>query len=174
MNFFSEPLHFLNGSQYDLNFYMKSIMECEKMEEPLQLVSTRVRTLSLLSHIYFLQTNNTVKPVILDERIRKVLKYLDDNLRNEISLNVISEKFSITKNHLNMLFRETVGTTIMKYISIKRLGLARQEITSGASIKEAAYHSGFNDYSSFFRAYKSFYGMAPSKLSPDGIDFLDP
>jgi AraC-like DNA-binding protein len=45
---------------------------------------------------------------------------------------------------------------------VKRLILARQGIRKGSGIEEASFKAGFNDYSCFFRAYKSFFGIKPS------------
>jgi AraC-like DNA-binding protein len=33
---------------------------------------------------------------------------------------------------------------------------------AGCPAEEAAYKSGFNDYSNFYRAYKAFFGITPS------------
>jgi AraC-like DNA-binding protein len=60
----------------------------------------------------------------------------------------------------------------MKYVTAKRLGLAQQEILSGTPFGEAAYNAGFNDYTTFFRAYKSFYGSPPSEAMACGMDSL--
>jgi AraC-like DNA-binding protein len=91
-----------------------------------------------------------------------VLKYLEEHLRNELTLEGIAARFSVSKNYLNLLFRQTAGTTVNHYIRIKRLGLARQDILKGSNAQEAAYNAGFNDYSNFYRAYKTFYGSIPS------------
>jgi AraC-like DNA-binding protein len=61
-----------------------------------------------------------------------------------------------------VLFRQETGTTINQYIKVKRLALARQEMRNGCGAEEAAYKAGFNDYSNFYRAYKSVYGIMPS------------
>ena len=170
LNLFTEPLHFLNGSQYDLNFYIKAITECTLMGGSLQKIAIKSRIIAFLSQIHYLWSTKAVKPVVLDERIRKVIAYLGDNLQKEISLNDLSDRFSITKNHLNFLFHKMVGTTIMKYITVKRLGFARQQILRGTRLSEAAYLAEFNEYSSFFRAYKAFYGSAPSELIACGVN----
>jgi AraC-like DNA-binding protein len=164
LSLFSEPLHFLGGSRFSLDFFVKAIIECDSMEVPLQKIASKGRMVGLLSQIYHLRSSNAVKPVILDERIRRIIAYLEDHLREDISRDDISKRFAITKNHLNFIFHNTIGTPVMKYITIKRLGLARQEILNGVQIGEAAYRAGFNDYTTFFRSYKSFYGSAPSKL----------
>ena len=169
LNLFTAPLHFLDITQYKLNFYIQSIVECEKMEEPLQKLAIKIRTLALLSQLSYLHRNNTVKPIVLDARIRKVLVYINDHLIDPLTMVDLSNKFLITKSHLHYLFRKMVGMPIMKYINIKRLGLARQEILDGTMVGEAAYRAGFNEYSTFFRAYKSFYGSAPSELLASGF-----
>ncbi|MBP3913408.1 MAG: AraC family transcriptional regulator [Lachnospiraceae bacterium] len=58
--------------------------------------------------------------------------------------------------------RKASGTSVWKYISIKRLLAAHARILRGDSVSEAAYACGFGDYSSFFRMYKKHFGRAPS------------
>ena len=164
LGLFSEPLHFMGGLQHDLKFYVKSISDCNFIELPLQKLTAKIRTMALLTQINYLQTTKTAKPVVLDERIRKILIYLEEHIKENISMDKLADRFHITKNHLHFIFRKMVGTPVMKYITIKRLGLAQQEILNGIPIGEAAYHAGFNDYTSFFRAYKTFYGSPPSRL----------
>jgi AraC-like DNA-binding protein len=169
-NLFSEPLHFLDVSQYDLNFYIKAVSECKLMEKSLQKIAVRFRLKALLSQIHFLSSTKTVKPVVLDERIVKVIIFIEKNFQEDISLDDLSDKFCITKNHLNLLFKNNVGMPIKKYIIAKRLGFARHEILNGVHPTQVAYHAGFHDYPTFFRAYKLFYGLSPSEQLADGIN----
>jgi len=159
---FTEPLHFLDVSRYDLNFYIRSLTECELMEKPLQKITVKIRLKALLSQIHYLSSTKAVKPVVLDERIVQVLTYLEKNYQNDISLDNLADRFCITKNHLNFLFHNAVGMPIKKYIIAKRLGVARREILDGKRPTEVAYHAGFHDYATFYRAYKSFFGLSPS------------
>ena len=53
-----------------------------------------------------------------------------------------------------------------------RLVRARQEIQQGAAVEETAYRVGFNDYSNFYRAYRAFFGAAPSSRIDDEGDGL--
>lgn len=172
MDMFTEPLHFVNGSRYNLNFFFHAIIECEKMEAPLQIIASKNRMASLLSQIHLLRIAHAVKPLVPDERIQMIINYVSENLKEDISLDELSAKFAVTKNHLNALFHKAVGTPIMKYISAKRLEFARQEILGGARLGEAAYKVGFNDYTTFYRAYKSFYGCPPSELLVSQIEPL--
>jgi AraC-like DNA-binding protein len=140
------------------------------MEPSLQKLVSRIRTVALLTQIHYLHSTKAVKPVILDERIRKMLVYIEQHLKDDITMDDLSGKFFITKNHLHSVFHKTVGTPVMKYITTKRLGLVRQEMLNGIKAGEAAYRAGFNDYTTFYRAYKSFYGSAPSKLLASDVN----
>ena len=98
--------------------------------------------------------------------IRLVIEYINNNLTEDWTLDTLSDKFYISKSYLNNLFKETTGTTIWNYVIIKRLTIARSQIQSGISIKEAFTNSGFSDYSSFYRRYLSRFGVSPSYDKP--------
>jgi len=169
-NLFTEPLHFLNVSRYDLNFYIRAVTECESMAKPLQKIAIKIRLKALLSQIQYLSSTKASKPVVLDERITKVLTYLEENFNKDISLDDLADRFFITKNHLNFLFSKMIGMPIKKYIIAKRLGFARQKILDGEHPTQVAYHAGFHDYATFYRAYKLFYNISPSEQLADGIN----
>ncbi|MDR2177788.1 MAG: AraC family transcriptional regulator [Treponema sp.] len=170
--FRSGPRFFPNTSSKDICFFIRAILECGDMEEPLRKTALKSRLVSLLSEIPFLEENRTLVPVSADQRVFGVLEYLDKHLREKLPLEDLARRFNISKNYLNILFRKATGTTVNHYIRIKRLGFARQEIQRGTHAEEAAYNAGFKDYSNFFKAYKSFYGSAPSVQRPGGCQHL--
>jgi AraC-like DNA-binding protein len=153
---------FPNTSSRNIIFYITALLECKDMEQSLQKIALKSRLVSLLSEITRLHSTQAIEPASNDKRIMGVLKYLGEHLREELSLENIARRFNISKNYLNLLFRQATGTTVNHYIRAKRLGLARQEILNGSDAQEAAYKVGFNDYSNFYRAYKAFYGSMPS------------
>jgi AraC-like DNA-binding protein len=155
---------FPNTSSRNINFYITALLECKNMEQPLQKIALKNRLISLLSEITLLHSKYLKEPAPHDKRILKVLKYLGEHLREELTLEDVAQRVSISKNYLNNLFRQTTGTTVSHYIRTKRLALARQKILKGSDAREAAYSTGFNDYSNFYRAYKALYGSIPSAL----------
>jgi len=163
------PRFFPNTSCRNINFYIRALLDCKDMESSLRDIALKSRLISLLSEIIRLPYGNTSEQTSKDKRILMILKYLEEYLTDDISLDDLANRFSISKNYLNLLFRQTTGTTVSNYIRIKRLKMARQEIVRGLKAQEAAYKAGFNDYSNFFRAYKAFYGSppsAPGKIQP--------
>jgi AraC-like DNA-binding protein len=145
-----------------------SLLECMDMDKQIRDRAVKCRILAILTGLYKLKDMScriTPSRVFQNKRIRDILDFISDNLRQPISLNVLSRRFSMNKNHLNVIFRKETGTTVERYIRIQRLYIARQNIGAGMQATEAAYDVGFNDYSNFFRAYKAFFGYAPTLAS---------
>lgn len=92
-----------------------------------------------------------------------ILQYINSNLTEPLSLQKISEHFYISKSQLNRNFNHIIGATVWSYITDKRLLLAKKRITEGGSPTKIYLECGFNDYSSFYRAYTAKFGIPPSK-----------
>jgi AraC-like DNA-binding protein len=163
--FHSTRPYYPGVSTTNIDVMVQLILDCNTMCEPLKTVAIKHRVAALLTHIYELYSGNMpCSPVSTphNERILSILEYLNNNLRSHISLGDLSGRFYINKNYLNELFQREIGTTISQYIRMKRVVLAWQEMRKGYTAEEAAYKSGFNDYSNFYRAYKTFFGSMPS------------
>ncbi|MBE6732712.1 MAG: AraC family transcriptional regulator [Ruminococcaceae bacterium] len=92
---------------------------------------------------------------------RSIINFINTKLTGEICLDDICNRFFISKASLCRIFKNTTGTTVWEYITIKRLTIAHRMIESGISANEAALQSGFSDYSVFYRAFKKTYGISP-------------
>jgi AraC-like DNA-binding protein len=160
--FHASHLYYPDLSPHRIRFLVQSVLDCKGMKEPLQKIAVRHRAISLLTHIYQIHLKNIAAIAPQNEKIQAILSYLNSNIHKPISLDRLVQKFYISKNHLNVIFRKETGTTVSQYIRIKRLVMARQEILQGCTAEEAAYKVGFNDYSNFYRAYKAFFGIMPS------------
>lgn len=96
-------------------------------------------------------------------RINHILRYIDENIEGDLSLDSIAEQMFISKYYLTRLFTQATGTTLHKYILKRRLILAKSLIASDYPITEVYKKAGFGDYSHFFRAFKNEYGMTPKE-----------
>ena len=93
----------------------------------------------------------------------QILRYLNQNLDQQIHLDDICQKFFISKSQLCRVFRDATGVTVKQYMTTKRLVQAKQMIDAGAPPTHVYLECGFNDYSSFYRAYVKYYGIAPTQ-----------
>lgn len=104
-----------------------------------------------------------------NEKIVQVMKYIEAHLREELSIDSIAGKFYLDKYYLMHLFKEETGRTIGNYITGKRLQQADELVREGKSITEACYACGFQNYSTFSRAYRKYFGCSPKDKNRQNI-----
>lgn len=98
-----------------------------------------------------------------DSQIEELLRYINHNLTEDLSIETLARKYYLSKYHMMRKFKEETGYTVHNYIISKRLLLARTKISEGTPILKASQLSGFSDYTTFSRAYKKQFGIAPSQ-----------
>lgn len=96
-----------------------------------------------------------------DETIDKIIKYINENVASDLTIENLSKKFYLSKYTLMHKFKKQTGFTVHNFILQKRLLAAGTRIKNGSPVAEASYKCGFADYSSFARAFKKFYGVSP-------------
>ena len=112
----------------------------------------------------FLRTSSSPdkKAYSSDTQVEQLLKYINRNLSENLSIDQLAERFFFSKYHMMRKFKNETGYTIHNYITSKRLLMARSLISQGMPVMKAAQASGFHDYTTFVRAYKKQFGKAPS------------
>ena len=112
----------------------------------------------------FLRTSSSPdkKAYSSDTQVEQLLKYINRNLSENLSIDQLAERFFLSKYHMMRKFKNETGYTIHNYITSKRLLMARSLISQGIPVMKAAQASGFRDYTTFVRAYKKQFGKAPS------------
>lgn len=112
----------------------------------------------------FLRTSSSPdkKAYSSDTQVEQLLKYINRNLSENLSIDQLAERFFLSKYHMMRKFKNETGYTIHNYITSKRLLMARSLISQGIPVIKAAQASGFHDYTTFVRAYKKQFGKAPS------------
>ena len=98
-----------------------------------------------------------------NESIGEVIKYINENLCEDMSIESLAARFYMSKYHLMHKFKSQTGYTIHSYILQKRLKMANTLIKDGSTMTEACRSCGFGDYSSFVRAFKKMYGQSPKR-----------
>lgn len=92
----------------------------------------------------------------------RVIKYLNEHISKDLSLDKLAKRFFVSKYYLCRAFKSHNGISIHGYINQKRVMYAKQLIESGETASAAAYRVGFGDYSAFYRAYIKLIGRSPT------------
>ena len=94
--------------------------------------------------------------------VESATAYIKNNISTIKNIEEISSALYITKSHLHHVFQREMQITPGKYLISKRLLLAQKLIRGGGKPTEIFSDCGFEDYTTFFRNYKSFFGYPPS------------
>ena len=92
-----------------------------------------------------------------------VLNYINNHYNEDLSLDLLANKFFISKYHLSREFNRLVGTSVYRYIIQKRLVIAKQLMGEGVPSTSVYQQCGFGDYSNFYRAFKAEYQISPKE-----------
>lgn len=110
-----------------------------------------------------------LSPAPKDDKILHILRYVDEHLTEDVSVDDLAGRFFISKYHMMRRFKAEVGASIHKYQSDRRLLAAREMLRSGAGATDACFASGFRSYSAFARAYTKYFGIAPSEKKEPSV-----
>ena len=101
----------------------------------------------------------------INTAVSKVIDYVNLHYGEQLSLDMLAERFFVSKYHLSHEFNRQVGTSIYRYIQKKRLLIARQLMAQGKRPNEVYSACGFGDYAGFYRAFKAEYGTGPREYA---------
>ena len=158
---------------YQLEIYLKHLVSSERYQPIIS--DKQYSTIfleALLAQISMM--SQTLRPTRITysapDTITDIIRYLNNHLTESISLDSLSSQFFISKYYMNRAFKKATGTTVMDYLTYKRIVMARQLMLNGDSASAAAQKCGFGDYSSFYRAYRKVMGYSPSKDLQNCLD----
>ena len=98
-----------------------------------------------------------------NELVEAMMKYLEKHFSDDISLNMLSERFERTPEYLCTIFRRETGESIIQYLRNLRLHHARLMMLNmpEKTIKDIAIQCGFQSSSYFCKLFRAQSGMTP-------------
>ena len=156
-------IYYENVQEFRLFQYFEALIDSAKMPSEHRDMSLSIAIQSILSQILYMSpfTKGVNPRENMTEQLSLLLHYLNQNLTEHHSLDELAARFYISKHYMNKLFRKATGTTIGEYLTIKRINAAQNLMAQGQSAAQAGISAGFNDYSTFYRAYRRITGHCP-------------
>jgi AraC-like DNA-binding protein len=97
---------------------------------------------------------------LLDERLVRIIKYIQENLDKDLSNNRLAEVALLSPDYISQFFRTLTKRNLQEYVEEQRLTRARELVlTTSESMKEIAIRVGFKDPAYFSRRFKHKYEM---------------
>jgi AraC-like DNA-binding protein len=95
------------------------------------------------------------------QRIAAAKVFIDDNYREEIDLEQISQQAFLSRFHFHRLFRQVYKITPHQYITQKRLSKAKDLLAENKAVSDVCNEIGFESIGSFSVLFKKEIGFAP-------------
>lgn len=106
------------------------------------------------------------------DNLNKMVRYIEDNLENDIYMDNLAKIVGISANSLQRIFTFISGISIAEYIKKRRLSKAFEEIkTTDIKIIDVALKYKYNSNISFNRAFKKVFGVTPTECRENNIAY---
>lgn len=162
--FTSRPLgayNIISPDDFNDNFWEACINKLSEnsSDRRLQVISN---LLPFLNELNIAFENSMQHSSIKKNRLpSRIVNYINNNITEPLTSEDISKEFFISHSKLYSVFKKTTGSSVREYITVKRLLLAKDLLNRGEKPVQVYTKCGFNDYTTFFRAYKQKFGVSP-------------
>jgi AraC family transcriptional regulator len=97
--------------------------------------------------------------------VQEIQAFIADRAAQDISLDMLAERFGISRRHITRIFRERTGISIIDFHQNMRLALARHMLTdTDLAVGEIAFRVGFESGSALSRAVRRADGNTPTGI----------
>lgn len=138
---------FLNGAE---DYLLKPISVDELQEK-------------VLKHISF--QKESPSPAAPDLQMESALRFIEDNLTRELSMDEVASSIAISYNYFSRRFREHTGYSFPEYVNLRRIERSKSYLRDPSlKISEIAYKLGYSSASAFSRAFKKYENCYPAEF----------
>lgn len=102
-------------------------------------------------------------PFPKDEKLKNIVKYLEDHISQNISFKNIASTFEISERTLARLFQKELNMSFIQYYTILRMLIAlRLLLDEKLSVHEVAHRVGYSSLPTFSNTFNKIIGVRPS------------
>jgi len=105
------------------------------------------------------------KAKLSPHKLRRAILYIDDNLRNELTLSALAKAVALSPGHFAHAFRQAAGVTPHRYVVERRVERAKELLRqSDLPITEIADRIGCSSHSHFSVLFHRVTGLTPRQF----------
>lgn len=94
--------------------------------------------------------------------VQSILDNIDKRITENIRVDELARAANYSVYHFCRLFMALTGTTVMNYVTRRKLEYALYDLSQGKRIIDVAMEYGFETHAGFTKACKKFFGYPPS------------
>ena len=148
--------------EYLGNLFRSGVQETQKLSEGWEaaVIGNAIQILTQIRRATTEQSVHTLKaekPMLLDQ----LMAYIEEHYTTRFTIDDMAKHCFVSSSTISHLFKEKLGVSLYRYVTQRRLIAAKQLIENGSPLDDVSLQTGFQDYSSFYRAFKQEYGISP-------------
>lgn len=125
--------------------------------------SVIIQVLIELAEYHSIQNSVKINSNKTFDKVKKTIKYIQENYDKKITLDMLSEYVHIDKYALCHDFKKATSQTVVQNINNYRCQKAISFLEKGYSVTEVSIMCGFENPSFFSKTFKKYIGVLPSK-----------
>jgi AraC-type DNA-binding domain-containing proteins len=132
----------------------------------------------LVGHIFRYSRYDTINKAVTKvrdvdlERVERIVEYIEQNYKLELSLSDIAESMHLSVPQLSRFFRDKMGVSCIEYLHQVRVGKAKELLNDFKhTVLHVSEECGFSSVASFYRVFKSETGLTPTEYR-EGIESI--
>jgi len=100
---------------------------------------------------------------VVDSKFEEIVAYLDENYKDNISLDELSQMFDLNSFYIIRLFKSQMNLTPRSYLLNVKINRAKEFLKKGYSIVDTALECGFFDQSHFHKNFLKIVATTPNE-----------
>ncbi len=142
----------------------------EKIEDSLDFGNTTCELAAsvifeMMHHLFFAEKRDA-------DPAAQVKAYIKQHYMEQITVENIAADIGLDRRYLSRLFKKRYGVAIKEYIIDVRIQKAKEFLTRGFSVSEAAFMSGYSDAFGFSKLFSKREGLSPSQYKTKGLSVV--
>lgn len=135
---------------------LKALDKCETKED---IVDSLLMSLKLMLQQDSENADNRNAKIVGD-----IENYINDHYADDLSMDLLSDKFFLSKTYISRLFKKYDGRSFLEYLTDERFKHV-EELIAGDRYKqsEIAELVGYHDFGYYIKVFKKRYGMTPNE-----------
>ena len=141
-----------------IDFYYQNCPQKTFEDLALALAKEIILNIMLFHRQNFITTHNPIHPII-----ERALDFINDKLFSVTTVKEWADGLDISEGYFKTLFNQQMKISPKKYLTDKKMQIARSMIRSGTAPVQAAFQCGYSNYVTFYRLYIKMFGVNPAE-----------
>lgn len=101
---------------------------------------------------------------VTDSTTLNIIKFIEENALNDITLATVSEEFDLTEAYISRLLKKNANINFKKYITAIKIDAAKELLTTtDMKVSTISQEVGFTSVSTFIRSFRNETGITPGE-----------